>query len=88
MNSPNIPHFTAETSLAATRGPYGTARTGATADGSGAVVPQFSWCYYTYVGLKMNPMKRCCVCDEFGGGCVCRTVGGPILFPSIGEPID
>jgi hypothetical protein len=83
-----MPDFTAEASLAPTRGRYGTAGMGAGPDGSGAVVPQFSWCYYTYVGLHMNPMKRCCVCDDYGGGCVCRTARGPVLFPSDGEPVD
>ena len=83
-----MPDFTAEASLAPTRGRYGAARMSAAPDGSGVVVPQFSWCYYTYVGLNMNPMKRCCVCDDYGGGCVCRTARGPVLFPSVGEPVD
>jgi hypothetical protein len=87
MKRINIPDFTAEASLAETRGRYGMA--GRTAPvGHGAVVPQFSWCYYTYVGLHMNPMKRCCVCDEYGGGCVCRTERGPVLFPPQGEPVN
>ena len=88
MKKLNIPDFTAEASLAETRGRYGMAGTGAAPGGGGAVVPQFSWCYYTYVGFNMNPMKRCCVCDEYGGGCVCQTVHGLNLFPSEGEPGD
>ncbi len=88
MSRTNMPAFTAEASLSPTRGRYGTAGMGAGPDAGGAVVPQFSWCYYTYVGLHMNPMKRCCVCDDYGGGCVCRTARGPVLFPSHGEPSD
>jgi hypothetical protein len=88
MKTMTMPGFTADASLVATRGLYGTAGMGAAPDGSGTVVPQFSWCYYTYVGLNMNPMKRCCYCDEYGGGCVCRTVGGHTLFPPDGEPTD
>lgn len=88
MSKTNIPEFTAEASLAATRGRYGAAGMGAAPNGSSVVVPQFSWCYYTYVGLNMNPMKRCCYCDDFGGGCVCRTAGGPVLFPPRGEPTN
>jgi hypothetical protein len=87
MKKTNIPAFTAEASLAEARGRYSTAGAPAAA-GGGAVIPQFSWCYNTYVGLNMNPMKRCCVCDEYGGGCVCRTARGPVLFPSPGEPVD
>jgi hypothetical protein len=69
MSRINIPDFTAEASLAATRGRYGTAGMGAGPDGSGAVVPQFSWCFISniYPGTL-----RCCNCDEYGGGCVCR----------------
>ena len=88
MKTMNMPGFAAEASLAATRCLYGAAGMGAAPDGSGAVVPQFSWCYYTYVGLNMNPMMRCCNCDEYGGGCVCRTARGPILIPPVGEPTD
>jgi hypothetical protein len=84
----NMPGFTAEASLAGARGRYGTAGMGVAPVGSGAVVPQLSWCYYTYVGLNENPVKRCCYCDEYGGGCVCRSVGVHNLFPPDGGPTD
>jgi hypothetical protein len=83
MSRINIPDFTAEASLAATRGRYSAAGMGAAPDGRGAVAPQFSWCYYTDVGLK-----RCCYCDEFGGGCVCRTAFPRIPIQSPFEAID
>jgi hypothetical protein len=88
MPTMSTPGFTAEASLAPTGGHYGAVEMGGAQDGSGAVAPQFSWCYNTYVGLNMNPMMRCCTCDEYGGGCMCRTARGPILIPRMGEPTD
>jgi hypothetical protein len=86
MKSICIPHFTAEASLAVTRGRYSSAGKAAP-DRGGAIIPQFSWCYTTYVGFKMNPMKRCCVCSDYTGACVCRTLPGPTLFPPDVDPV-
>ena len=73
-----MPGFTAEASLSGS-GPYYVPRRAAAEASGGALVPQFSWCYYT----DTTPaIKRCCYCDEFGGGCVCRNAKPPLtLFP-------
>jgi len=82
MNRINIPEFTAEASLAATRGRYGTAGIHAAHDADGAVVPQFSWCFVSniYPGVK-----RCCTCDEWGENCSCRYVWRVLFPPNNGE---
>jgi hypothetical protein len=82
MSRMNIPDFTAEASLTRTSAHYCTAGIGAAQDASGAVVPQFSWCFLSniYPGTW-----KCCTCDEYGGGCVCRYKWHNLFPPENGE---